>query len=428
MRFVHQQTKEEVLEAFAAHVSPARVALFQKLGADVVPGLRDGAWIWDLEGRRYLNCRTSGGVFNLGHRPRPIVRALKAALDEVDMGDHMLLSELRARFAARLTALARMQFAVLGATGSEANDVALKVCRAVTGRRRILSARGAYHGHTGLALAAGDLTLRELFRWRLPDFQHVPFGDAAALEAALEEGDVAAVILETIPVVSGVQIPPDGYLAEVRRLCDAHGALLIFDEVQAGLSRTGRLWAWEHWGVRPDVMVLGKGLSGGVYPLSAALFTDRFRDFFEAHPFFHLSSYGGSDLGSAVGLALLEEIARPQLLENVRARGEQLGAGLKALAEAHPQLIAAVRGLGLLWGVEMTNPLLGPALSAALALEGVIANFSGNAPQVLILMPPLTVAPEEIDFLLTALEGALARLPEVARRLADAADALEVLV
>jgi len=267
--YIGRQEQSTIVEEYATYVNPGRVRVYQALGVDWVPGKREGVWMWDVEGRhKVLNCRSSGGVFNLGHCPPRVVDAVRAAMDEIDVGDHMLLSEQRAALGRRLCDLTPgdIQYSTFSPGGAEAIDVAIKLARGCTGRVKVISVKFGYHGHTGLALAAGEEVFWGKFGPRAPGFVQVPFDDAQALQQAVDD-DTAAVIVETIPATAGILIPSPGYYENVRRICDEAGAVWILDEVQAGLGRTGRMWAIEEWGVVPDILVIGKGLSGGVYPM-----------------------------------------------------------------------------------------------------------------------------------------------------------------
>ena len=244
-------------------------------GIDFVMGLREGPFIWDSNGqKRLIDCHCNGGVYNLGHRNPEVIRVLAQSLSELDIGNHHLVSEQRAALAELLARLTpgELNYTVFAVAGGEAIDLAIKIARGYTARTKIISARGAYHGCTGLALAAGDEKFRGAFGPPAPGFTQVPFGDIAALAAAVIDGTTAAVILETIPATNGMTIAEPGYFPAVRRLCDGVNAQLIIDEVQAGLGRTGKLWGIEHHGVAPDIMVIGKGLSGGIYPMAATCF------------------------------------------------------------------------------------------------------------------------------------------------------------
>jgi acetylornithine/succinyldiaminopimelate/putrescine aminotransferase len=269
-----------------------------------------------------------------------------------------------------------------------------------------------YHGHTGFALSAGDPVFRRHFEPLMPGFAQVPFGDAGAMAEAVDSG-VAAVILETIPATAGMLIPPPEYLPEVRRICDRSGALLILDEVQAGLGRTGRLWAFEEWGILPDMLVLGKGLSGGVYPMSAVVYRRHLDRFFQENPFVHLSSFGGADLGCVAALAMLEETTRPGFLEHVRQMGELLERGFERLRERHPGLVSGWRRRGLLAALELAEDRMGPMMTQALGLEGVLALFADFRPRAMQVLPPLIIQADQVDELLGAWDRALDRVREM---------------
>nr|HID14893.1 aspartate aminotransferase family protein [Anaerolineae bacterium] len=407
MTYIAQQPKEQIIKDYARYVSPGRVAVYRQMGVDFVPGRREGVWLWDVDGsRRLLNCRTSGGVFNLGHCPPRVVEALKRALDEVDVGDHMLMSEMRAVLGKRLAELTPgdIQYTTFSPGGAEAIDVAIKLARGYTRRPKVISVRKGYHGHTGFALAAGEDVFRSKFGPLPPGFLKVPFGDADALEQAVDE-ETAAVLIETIPATAGILIPPDDYFPRVREICDRTGAVLILDEVQAGLGRTGRMWAIEEWGVVPDILVIGKGLSGGVYPMSATCHRPHLDRFFQENPFIHLSSFGGASLGCVAAQACLDQITEPGFLEHVRAMGERFAAGFVDL-KARYSIVAEVRQRGLMTGFELCDDRLGPLMTMALGENGVLAVFADFCPSTIQIMPPLIIQPDEVDFVLEALDRA----------------------
>jgi acetylornithine/succinyldiaminopimelate/putrescine aminotransferase len=409
--FVGQQPKQAILDDYARYVNPGRVSVFKMVGMDFVPGRREGVWIWDVDGsRKLLNCRCSGGVFNLGHRPPRIVQAVKAALDEIDVGDHMLLDEMRAALGKRLAGLTPgdIQYSTFSPGGAEAIDVAIKLARASTGRPGIISVEKGYHGHTGFALATGEDSFRGKFGPMPPGFEKVPFGDADALDVALNE-QTAAVIIETIPATAGMLIPPDDYYPRVRQMCDRWGAQLIIDEVQAGLGRTGRMWAIDEWHVVPDILVLGKGMSGAIYPMSATCHRPHLDTFFQKNPFIHLSSFGGAAPGCVAALAMFDQITEPGFMEHVQAMGHRFEAGFAELKSRY-DIVAGWRRRGLMIGFELADTRLGLAMSPLLAQHGVLAVFADHRPSTLQIMPPLIIQPSEVDFVLEALDHSLAFL------------------
>jgi acetylornithine/succinyldiaminopimelate/putrescine aminotransferase len=399
---------QELLDEFAAYVSPQKAATYRLAGWDFVPGRREGVRVWDWEGKRsWIDCRSAGGVFNLGHRPRSIIDAVKQGLDETDMGDHMLASAHRARLAHRLAELTPgdLQYTTFGAAGGEAIDFAIKLARGYTGRAGIVSAVKGYHGHTGLALAATD-DYGDRWGPLAPGFERIPFGDVDAAARAITD-ETAAVVMETIPATAGFTIPPDDWYPALRQICDDQGALLILDEVQAGLGRTGRLWAYEEWGIVPDVMVLGKGMSSAVIPLSSATYRRHLQSFFDSDAFCHLSSGGGSDLACIAALAMLEIIAAPEFLRHVRDMGRRFETGFRALSERYADIFKDWNRRGLMMGLVFASEDIGPRMTRALAKHGVIAVFSGFNRHILQLMPPLVIGPAEVDEVLEALDLAM---------------------
>jgi putrescine aminotransferase len=418
MAFAQLHPQEETIALFRDHVSSGKAAFFAQYGMEFVPGRRDGVHIWDVGGdRKLINCHCNGGVFNLGHRNPVIVEALKRALDEWDIGNHHLISQQRAALARRLAQLAPgdLPYSVFAVGGGEAIDFALKLARAHTGRPGIISARGGYHGHTGLALAAGDAEYRAPFGPMPPGFVQVPFGDIGALSAQMD-GGTAAVILETVPATLGIPIAPPSYFADLRALCDQHGALLILDEVQSGLGRTGKVWAIEHWqdpdqdkaGVEPDILVTGKGLSGGVYPIAATCYRAELNRFMHDNPFIHISTFGGAEVGCAVASTVLELTADPSFLQRTNELAERFASGLQLLMARYPETLVETRQLGLMIGLVFPDETCGPLMTKLLYEEGVLAIYANNDQRVLQFLPPLIMSDLEAEETLAALDRALA--------------------
>jgi len=401
--------KQRALADFARYVNPQKVRVMRAAGLDIIEGERSGAWVTDVDGTRYLDCFTSAGSFNVGRRNPRVVAAAHAAIDHLDNGNFLLCSDQKAQLAGRLAEITPgdLSCTMFGTGGGEAIDFAIKLARGASGRPKIISTINGYHGHTGFALSAGGRgAFREPFEPLMPEFEQIPFGDVAALEAAVD-GETAAVLLEPIQGEGGIVVAPPGYLAAARAVCDRSGALLILDEIQTGLGRTGRLWASEHDGVVPDIMASAKSLGGSLVPISATVFTEDLREFLIPSPFIHLSTFGGSDLACAVALEVLAVIEETGLVEHAAAMGERLFAGLDRIAGAHPGVISEVRGRGLMAGIQYSEDSLGPRMSYHLARHGILAIYSGNEPSVMRLMPSLVIDPDEIDLLLAALERAI---------------------
>lgn len=408
MSLIGQEPKDRIIERFTRHVSSGKAEFFANAGIDFVFGRREGIYAWDVEGHRLINCHCNGGVFNLGHRHPRIIAALKRALDELDIGNHHLISEHRALLAERLAALSPgdLNRVVFGVGGGEAIDLAIKLARAHTGRAQVISALGGYHGHTGLALAAGDEQYRRPFGPLAPGFVQVPFGDLSALETAMGD-DTAAVIFETIPATLGMPLPPEDFYAEVRALCDRCGAVMIADEVQTGLGRCGAVWGMDTYGVVPDVLVTGKGLSGGIYPISATIYREHLNPFFHANPFIHVSTFGGAEVGCYVALEVLNLLEAPGFLSHVRQIAALFAAGLAQLQEKHPGVLVEVRQRGLMIGLKLADRSCGPLMTMAGFQHGLLAIYANNDPSVLQLLPPLIIQEDGVGQVLEALDRML---------------------
>lgn len=405
---------ERIFDDFAVHVAPGRAETLRRMGIVFPFGKREGVYVWDAAGtRRLINCHCNGGTFNLGHRHPVLVETLVDALgaDDGDIGNHHFPSAPRARLGRRLAELAPgpLETVVFASAGGEAVDVALKVARKKTGRRRIVSARGGYHGHTGLAVAAGDAKYSRPFLIDTRDFVQVPWNDLEAMRAVLGEGEpVAAVILETIPATLGMPLPAPGYLAAVKALCAEAGALYIADEVQTGLGRTGKLWAVEHEGVEPDVLVTAKGLSGGLYPIAATLMTRALGDVFRDDPWSHIATFGGADLGCVVAEKVLDISSQPDFLAHVQAMSARIVEGLEAVRARMPEAgLVEIRARGAFMGLKFKGPMDGLRMSKLTFDAGLLCFFAGHDPSVLQLLPPLVTDLATADEIVARMESAL---------------------
>ena len=394
--------REASFEAFARHVNGGKVATYRQVGLDVVMGRRGGAFFEDAyDGRRFYDCHLNGGVYNLGHRNPRVVEAVVTALECLDVGNHHLVSGHRALLAQRLAATTgnRLEGVVFGVGGGEAVDLAIKVARAHTDRATIVSASGGYHGHTGLALAAGDAQYRDPFGPNLPGFRQIPFDDRRAVDGMVGD-DTAAVLLEPVPATLGMPMPSDGYLAEVQRICRERGALLIVDEVQTGLGRTGRMWCHEHDDLDPDLLVTGKGLSGGIFPISATLMRRELHALFDAHPFVHISTFGGAEPGCIAALTVLDIVQEPGFLGRVEELAARFAAGLTGGP-------FTLRQRGLFMGLKLGVPEAGMAAAKMLFDAGIFAAYANNDRSVLQLLPPLILSDAEADEIITRIRGTL---------------------
>ncbi len=353
-----------------------------------------GCYVWDTDGSRYLDLLGGLAVNVLGHAHPALARAVTAQLETLGHVSNFFATEPQITLAERLLDLAGSDGRVFFTnSGAEAVEAAFKIARR-TGRPEIVAADAGFHGRTMGALAlTGTASIREPFAPLPAGVVHVPYGDADALAAAVGT-DTAAVVLEPVQGEAGVRVPPPGYLAAARDIATRNGALLVVDEVQTGIGRTGEWFAFQHDGIAPDVVTVAKGLGGGL-PIGACL------GFGEAAsllgPGSHGSTFGGNPVAAAAGLAVLETIEHEGLLTNVRVVGDRLRVGLEGLG--HP-LAAGVRGRGLLLAIQLTEPIA-PAVAAAALDAGFIVN--AVTPDALRLAPPLILDTDQADDFVAAL-------------------------
>jgi len=403
-------SKDAVIAQNKAFVCPDKIRIFHEIGIDLVIGRREGPYIYDLDGKKLIDVHINGGTYNLGHRHPEIVNAMREATEmSLDIGNHHFPSPLRGEVAETLIRLSPgdMRYCVFASGGSEAIDVAVKSARHATGRRKIVSIENGYHGRTGISGAAGNAKTAAFFLSDSPaNNVTVPFNDIGAMETALKKKDVAAVLLETIPATLGFPLPNDTYLADVKSLCAKTGALYIADEVQTGLSRSGKIWAVEKFNVVPDIIVTAKGLSGGMYPIAAAILNERAGAWLIQDGFAHVSTFGGSEIGCYVAKKVLEIISRPETLDHVDRISKYLGDALFSLKKKY-EFLTDVRQCGLIAGLQFAGEMGAVMMSKALFDNGVWAMFSGYDLSVLQFKPYLFIDIPLVDTLMEKLEKAI---------------------
>lgn len=403
--------KAEVLEKSIAYWNPDKTRFWQRAGIDLVIDRREGYCLYDMDGRRLIDLHLNGGTYNLGHRNPELVATLKSALDHFDMGNHWFPSIARAALSEALIKVSPgMAYAVYGAGGAEAVDIALKSARYATKRRKIVSIIKGYHGHGGLSVATGDERFSKIFLSDRPEeFVQVPFNDIAAMEAALKGHDVAALIMETIPATYGFPLPQEGYLAACKALCETYGALYIADEVQTGMMRCGQMWGWQTYNIQPDIMVTAKGLSGGLYPISACLLNERAGGWLHEDGAAHISTAGGAELGCLVAYKVIEMLQRPETLANVQAVTQFFATAMADMTARHGDVFAGVRQRGVILGLEFNHPEGAVHVSRALYENGVWAIFSSLDKRVLQWKPGVLLSPEMCAEIMERFEAAMPR-------------------
>ncbi len=416
-------SKEELLAKAAEYWNPGKVSFWKDAGTPMVIDRREGYSLYDMSGKRLIDLHLNGGTYNFGHRHPELVQVLKSGLDYFDMGNHWFPSVARAAFAEKLVATApHMKYAIFGAGGAEAVEIAIKTARYATKRKKIISIIKGYHGHSGLSVATGDERFTKIFLADRPDeFVQVPFNDADALESELKKGDVAAFIIETIPATYGFPLPEEGYLKTCQDLCHKYGAKFISDEVQTGLMRTGVMWGWQGYGLRPDIFVCGKGLGGGIYPISACLVTEECGQWQVEDGAAHISTSGGSELGCLVGHHVLEMLQRPEVVSNIDFVSRFFATSMAEMMARHSDLFVGVRQRGVVLGLEFDHPEGAVAVSRALYENGVWAIFSSLDKRVLQFKPGVVKDVELCQEIMDRFDAAMPRARQLLKTMRRAA-------
>ena len=410
-------SKQELFDKAIAYWNPDKTKFWQKAGIDLVIDRREGYCLYDMSGRRLIDLHLNGGTYNLGHRHPELVETLKGALDYFDIGNHWFPSVARAALAESLIKISPgMKYAVFAPGGAEAVDIAIKSARYATKRRKIVSIIKGYHGHSGLSVATGDDRFTKIFLSDQPEtFIQVPFNDIAAMETALKGNDCAALIMETIPATYGFPMPKDGYLNACKALCEKYGAMYIADEVQTGLMRTGAMWGWQAYGVQPDIMVTAKGLSGGLYPISACLVNEKTGEWLNEDGAAHISTSGGAELGCIVAHKVIEMLLRKETIANVHTVKEFFREGMKEMMERHGDIFTGVRQKGVILGLEFNHPEGAVSVSRALYEHGVWAIFSSLDKRVLQWKPGVLLSAGMCQEILDRFDAAMPRARELLR-------------
>ena len=418
MRAAFDAADADRYDLHARHLNHQMVRVLKTIGFDARFARGKGAHLWDAQGRRYLDLVSGWGVFAIGRNHPHVAAALKSALD-ADLPNlvQMDVSPLAGRLGERLLKRAPwLQKAFFANSGAETVEAAIKFARAATGRAGIVHCEHSFHGLTYGALSAvGEKLYRDGFGPVLPDFHEIPFDDLPALERALRGRDIAAFLVE--PIQGKIVRPPSpDYLREAQALCRKYGTLLIADEIQTGLGRTGKFFAVEHFGVEPDLVLLAKGLSGGHVPVGVVLMRKEvFAKTFDRmdKAVVHGSTFAKNDLAMTAGLATLDVIEAEKLIENAAAKGERLLGALRGLAERH-DFVREARGLGLMLAIELGDPkslslrafwamlekmskgLTGQLVTIPLFRDHqILVQVAGNGSRAIKLLPTLTLDDED---------------------------------
>ncbi len=373
--------------------------LYQRFPVTIERGV--GSHVWDVDGKEYIDCMGGYGVALVGHKNQRVNDAIREQIDKIITVHSSLYNKTREEFLKTLIGLAPKGLTQvhLNNSGAEAIEAAMKFARKFTGKKGMVAMKGSYHGKSFGALS---LTFNPKYRTPFaPLVEKVSFatyGDIESLRSVIDD-DTAFVILEPIQGESGIIVAPEGFLQEVRKLCDEKGIVLIFDEIQAGLGRTGRLWACDHWNTAPDILCLAKGIAGGV-PMGATLVRpDILASISKGE---HSSTFGGNPISCAAGTAALKAITEDGLIENSEKMGKIFREGLEKLKEKHP-IIREIRGKGLMIGIEMKFEV--KDILMGLIEKGVLMLYSGR--NILRILPPLVISEDDVTKVLHALDSVL---------------------
>ena len=362
--------------------------LYQRFPVTIEKGL--GAHVWDVNNKEYIDCMGGYGVALVGHRNERVVSAIKSQIDKIITVHSSLYSKTREEFLETLFKVAPkgLTQAHLNNSGAEAIEAGMKFARKFTGKKGMVSMNGSYHGKSMGALSLTfNPKYRKSFQPLVEKVTFSPFGNIESLRDTIDD-DTAFIILEPIQGESGIHVAPDGFLQDVRKLCDDNGILLIFDEIQAGLGRTGRMWASEHWDTAPDILCIAKGIAGGV-PMGVTMVRPDILDCISKGE--HSSTFGGNPLSCAAGTATLQALTQDGLIDNANKMGKLFREGLERLKEKHT-IIREIRGKGLMIGIELKFEVKN------ILMEGIEKNllllYSGR--NILRLLPPLVISEEDV--------------------------------
>ena len=373
--------------------------LYQRFPVTIEKGL--GSHVWDTDNNEYIDCMGGYGVALVGHRNERVVNAIKSQIDKVITVHSSFYSKTREEFLQTLIDIAPSGLSQvhLNNSGAESIEAAIKFARKFTGKKKMVAMKGSYHGKSMGALSLTfNPKYREPFQPLVEEVSFSPYGDVDTLQNVVDK-DTAFVILEPIQGESGIHVAPEGFLQEVRKICDENDSLLIFDEIQSGLGRTGSMWASEHWKTVPDIMCLAKGIAGGV-PMGATLVRPDILAVMKKGE--HSSTFGGNPLACAAGTATLQALTQDGLVENAKSMGEKFLRGLEELKSKH-KIIREVRGKGLMIGVELKFEVKDILMEGI--KNGLLLLYSGR--NILRFLPPLVISEEDIVKTLQILDSLL---------------------
>lgn len=414
-----EQIVNETIENFAFYYNRGyldyRKSVIEMRDQPALEWIGQGSMFEDITGRKFIDCLGGYGVYSAGIQHPKIVKAVADQLQRMPLSSQELLDPLRGALAKLLGEVAPgdLQYCFFINNGTDAIEGALKLARVATGRTNFISSLRGFHGKScGSLSLMGKWEYREPFLPLLPGIHFVEFGDAESVEDELYKADatgkgVAAVIMEPIQGEAGAIVPPDDFWPRIRKACDEYGALLIADEVQTGMGRTGKMFGVEHWNTVPDIMCMGKALGGGVMPLSAFISTPKIWQVLETNPFIHTSTFGGNPMACAAGIAAINVTLEEDLPGQAYRKGRYLLGELVALQIRYDRIIKQARGKGLLLGLEFQNTELGYKVVSGLFRRGILVAGTLTNSKMVRIEPALNIPDALLDEILDKLEDTL---------------------
>lgn len=411
-----QRLISESVDYWSQHVNPGFLQYRKSVSTDytAVEWMDEGAVFADVNGKEFIDMLGGFGIYSVGHRHPKVLKAVKEQLDKQAIHSQELIDPLRT-YLANLLALITpgdLKFSFFTNSGTESVEACLKMSMLATGRHHFIAAVGGFHGKSlGSLGGTSKAVFREPFL-PLLNWTHVPFGNVDALKMIMESSDftgdkVAAVVLEPIQGEGGINVAPPGYLAAARELCDKYGAMLVFDEVQCGMGRTGKMFYCEYDGVTPDLLALGKGFGGGVMPIGACVGSEKTWQRYNENPLLHTTTFGGNPLSCAAAIATINVLLEEDLLKQAAQKGDYLLPKLNKLAKKYPQVMVGARGVGLMLGMEFVDNDLGYAVAKNLFSRNILISGTYINSRVLRVEPPLVISYEQLDKFLHCLEESL---------------------
>ncbi len=413
---------EETVEGFRENINPGFLEYRKTVTLDnqfaAVEWSDEGSCFKDVNGKEYIDCLGGFGIYNVGHRNPKVLKAVQDQLQHQALHSQDLLDPLRAMLGKVLAEITPgdLKYSFFTNSGTESVEAALKIAKMYSDRTTFISTTRAFHGKSlGSLSGTAKGVFRKPFLPLIPGFRHVPFGDIEMMRKTFEVcqfvgEDVAAVILEPIQGEGGIILPPQNYLKEVRALCDEYGALLILDEVQTGMGRTGKMFAAELYNVEPDILCLAKAFGGGIIPAGAIIANEKtFKSLFD-NPFMHTTTFGGNPLACAAALATIKVLIEEDLPTRAAEVGKYLLSGLRETTVGYEDKVMEIRGQGLMIGIEFHSDEVGYEFSKGMFDEGVLVAGTLVNSKTIRIEPPLTISYSEVDQVIATFKKVLSQL------------------